>query len=285
MKKIMSRIIKTTIVLACYFSIFPAFAWNALGHEVIAEIAFANLSPAARETVRQLAIQFSLEYPAIDTFVKMAPWPDEIRSQKIEYFTHWHYIDQAISTDGLPEKNIVDTDNAVWAINLLEPVVQNPHANLSERARALAFLEHIAGDLHQPLHTVSRLSINYPDGDRGGNLYLIKNPADGALINLHRYWDSGAGIFSANLTADHVKKLAAAIMTAFPKKTFGSRAKDIDPAIWAAEGKQTATTFVYQTAEEQTPDTAYIANARKIAEQKTALAGYRLAELINHLIG
>ena len=107
----------------------------------------------------------------------MGPWPDTLRGQKIELYTRWHYTNLAFSADGTPLKNTVDTDNAVWAINHLLPIIGNTKANRFERARSLAFLVHIVGDLHQPLHSITRISAAHPEGDHGGNLYFIKYPA------------------------------------------------------------------------------------------------------------
>jgi predicted transcriptional regulator len=44
------------------------------------------------------------------------------------------------------------------------------------------------GDLHQPLHTVSRVNKDYPDGDRGGNNFTL--PKVNNIDNLHSVWDS-----------------------------------------------------------------------------------------------
>src|SRR3990167_4434770 len=94
---------------------FSAFAWYSLGHMAIAQIAYQNLKPDVRDKVNALLVYFNKEYP--DTsFLQMAAWPDKIRGQKIETFTHWHYIDNAFSPDGTPLKNLIDTDNAIWAL-------------------------------------------------------------------------------------------------------------------------------------------------------------------------
>ena len=47
---------------------------------------------------------------------------------------------------------------------------------------------HYAGDIHQPLHAMSRYTNELPDGDAGGNkFYLTKK--DG-ISELHALWDS-----------------------------------------------------------------------------------------------
>src|SRR3989344_5767009 len=127
------------LVTGLFFSC-NCYAWNELGHMVIANIAYQQLQPVTREKVDIMTTNLSKEYPAISNFMQMAPWADTLHSQKIETYTHWHYIDIPFSTDGTPIKNIIDTDNVLWAISQIIPVVQNQQANIYERARFLAFL-------------------------------------------------------------------------------------------------------------------------------------------------
>ncbi len=57
----------------------------------------------------------------------------------------------------------------------------------------LRLLIHYIGDIHQPLHASSRFTKNYPQGDEGGNDFLIKVINKGAgetPTNLHSLWDS-----------------------------------------------------------------------------------------------
>lgn len=57
---------------------------------------------------------------------------------------------------------------------------------VSYRIRCLV---HYVGDIHQPLHAVSKYSKKQPKGDYGGNGYWISSY--GAFKNLHSLWDSG----------------------------------------------------------------------------------------------
>ena len=52
----------------------------------------------------------------------------------------------------------------------------------------LRLLIHYLGDVHQPLHTVTRYSYEHKGGDMGGNLFKIKSDYD--ITNLHAFWDS-----------------------------------------------------------------------------------------------
>lgn len=273
--------------LAFLFSLSPisSYAWNAMGHMVIANIAYEQLKPEVRAKVDGLVSNLNKEYPDMSTFLHLAYWPDAIRSQRIETFTHWHYIDLPYSADGTAIKpDVIDTDNAVWAVQRIQVVVKNNYANPYDRARFLSFLTHIVGDLHQPLHTVTLFSKAHPDGDKGGNLYTIQY--QGKRMNTHTLWDSGVGSFENknSRATDHAKELALALMQQYPAESFGDKANDLNPEHWAHEGFENAKQYVYSTPENETPSTAYLTTGKRIAEQQAALAGYRLANLLNTLL-
>jgi hypothetical protein len=52
----------------------------------------------------------------------------------------------------------------------------------------LRLLIHFIGDIHQPLHTVSRYAEEFPEGDMGGNLFMLTQK--GEINELHALWDS-----------------------------------------------------------------------------------------------
>ncbi len=265
-----------------FFCPFVAYAWNAFGHMVVASIAYQRLTPDVREKIDYLVTFLRQEYPSMNSFLEISYWPDAIRMQKIEAYTHWHYIDNGFSNDGTPVNLVLDTDNAVWAINTIEPVVKNSRANPYERVRFLSLLTHIVGDLHQPLHTVTYVSANTPKGDMGGNLYFIRYHDE--KINLHRLWDGGVGLLEKNPVPEEVNAAANLIISHYPENFFGKRVNDLKPEDWVREGMDLAKTSVYNTPENQTPSPDYIEANQKLAEQQMALAGYRLAKILNQLV-
>lgn len=262
-----------------------SFAWNATGHMLIATIAYQQLTPNVKSKVDQFVNTFSKEYLDFSTIQNLSVWPDEIRSQRIESFTHWHYIDLIYNADGTtPSPNIIDTDNAVWAIKQIAPVIKNHNANVYERARFLAFLVHIVGDLHQPLHGVSRVTAAHPDGDHGGNLFHLQKTYALQANNLHSLWDSGCGVFQEGMSRENIAALANAIMTQFPKESLAAKTSDLKPENWASDDLDLAKKQVYNTAENQMPNTAYIEACKQTAQQQSALAGYRLGAMLNDLL-
>ena len=43
-----------------------------------------------------------------------------------------------------------------------------------QKAIAFAWLFHLVGDVHQPLHTAQLFTVDYPNGDRGGNEICVR---------------------------------------------------------------------------------------------------------------
>lgn len=58
-----------------------------------------------------------------------------------------------------------------------------------QKSFALRLVIHYTGDIHQPLHSVSKVDDEYPKGDRGGNSEWI-DPNVSGVGNLHSVWDS-----------------------------------------------------------------------------------------------
>jgi hypothetical protein len=58
-----------------------------------------------------------------------------------------------------------------------------------KRAIALTWLFHLVGDVHQPLHTSQLFSVDYPNGDQGGNQICIRTRPGNQPVNLHSFWD------------------------------------------------------------------------------------------------
>ena len=56
------------------------------------------------------------------------------------------------------------------------------------KSYALRLLIHYLGDIHQPLHSMSRVDADFPAGDRGGNSFNL--PTHYTAKELHAVWDS-----------------------------------------------------------------------------------------------
>jgi hypothetical protein len=89
-------------------------------------------------------------------------------------------------------------------VNILTALAENERVVRSgtdpeQKAIALAWLFHLVGDIHQPLHTAQLFTVGYSTGDRGGNEICVRVTQARQPMDLHRFWD-GVITSSQNLT-------------------------------------------------------------------------------------
>lgn len=276
----------TAAALATLGGIFnnprPARAWNSVGHMVIGTIAEARLNPAARANVeRLLKINATAK---TRTFAEAGCWLDDVRGQGIVYFDRWHYHNRAFSPDNTPFPKAAHEDNVAWAIESSVKALESKYASPVEQARALRILIHTVEDIHQPLHCGSRYTRDHPDGDRGGNEFRLSGM--GKTRNLHAFWDGGAGLFAAPVArplpgnGEPITTIARSIAAAYPPGAAAlPEQTQMSTEKWLDEGVVLLTSVVYPPS--ATPDEAYVVRAREIVKRRVALAGYRLAALLN----
>lgn len=281
MKKI-TIIIFTTLIL--YSN--NLYAWDSYGHSIIVQIAYDYMTPTARNTANDLIDRLSDQYPQTSTFQTAANWADYLRHDNINAFNSWHFINYPYTLDNTNAVN-VSSENIVWATNQCIAVLQSNHATEFERALFFRFLIHFVGDAHQPLHCISLYSKSLPHGDNGGNLYLIDGEPEN---NLHAFWDNGLGLFDANpcheklIKSSQISCLSRLIEVKYPPAYFSNKTQDLNPQHWTIESFNLAKSFVYTILENSVPTPTYIAHGQIIVEQQLALAGYRLANLLNTLL-
>lgn len=267
---------KTLLTLSICLSILhpsEVLSWNGVAHRLIAQIAYDQITRQAKTTFNRYN-RDAVQDDVSKNFVNSSAWLDSIR-RRTHTYDAMHYIDLPFSTDGTPLPS-VPTVNAVSAVEQAKNVLSNSEANSHEKGIALRILIHVVGDIHQPLHATTRVSRQNPDGDRGGNLVkLHKNPI---AKNLHAYWDKGAGLFVGKRRYGQVwiKQKARAIEQHWP---CAIATVDLNPMHWAQESKTIAMQRVYALP----VDANYQRGAQQIAEQRIALAGCRLAGLMNEI--
>jgi hypothetical protein len=295
----------------------PAHAWNKMGHMMVAAVAYSQLTPVARAQVDQLLTlnpsygdwtggkgAAREERTAERAFMLAAFWPDEIKGAGGytdegdtqegpdagadkgygDHLRHryWHYINTPISSDGTPVKE-PHAPNVLTQINSLREVLADKAADPGRRSYALVWLLHLVGDVHQPLHTVSRFTATQPDADGGGNrvaLSCVPEIQEGSRCpnNLHAFWDDVAG-------GDDLIPEVLAHVHELPRAD-AQKARIDDPGVWVQEGLRLAQSVVYvgPIGDGGGPfviDEPYHAKARAVAAQQIVLAGTRLARLLN----
>ena len=322
-------LIALLLALASFTLPTPAYAWNDFGHMTVAYLAYQKLTPGARERANALlkmnpyydkwasAVPEGLDKDLV-IFMLASLWADEIKGDP-NYVSdgsaggnrpegspdpnrntgyddklmhkYRHFIDRPFSMDGTAIDSFqIPAPNAQDSIALFRGVLASSEPD-AKKSYDLAWLLHLVGDIHQPLHATTRLSAALPNGDDGGN--RVKLHCADCPGNLHAFWDDALGKTTRLQTPPEVKGLpdADSIRTIieFAKKVRRAKrslAAKASEAIWVQESFDAAQKTVYPGLVAGSDGTfsvtaAYVKSAKKLAKQRAALAGARLANLIN----
>ncbi len=313
----MGKWITASLAMAVFLLAPVARAWNSTGHMVSALIAYRQLDDAQRKQLgeilkhhphyHQLLLEDKPENVSAGewAFLKAATWPDLVRpprpgdhfkSPAITRYHHgaWHYIDiPYVLGSGRFAPTTEPTPNAVIELKANLKMLSNVNAKPEDRAVALCWVEHLVGDLHQPLHCVSLYSEKYPHGDRGGNDEAIRTSS--GVMALHTFWDDLLGTSDQYGAIEFVADEAQSEADTRTK----ARIRDHLPIeVWAQESHDAAIALAYlgghlrsassrdwydkKIDADQVPPlpVAYEANATSLARQRIVLAGYRLADVL-----
>jgi S1/P1 Nuclease len=310
----------TSLTILSLFGLFASrcIAWNSTGHEIVAQIAFDQLSPQAKSAI----LAALKNHPRLNDdllhdpdrakdsdlamFLRAATWPDMVRypvhpMNHTEHHSKWHYMDFPFELDGIkgPPPDLQwdghsDPANLPQALDKMLTELKDPQTPKNRKAIDLCWLEHLVGDIHQPMHATSLFSKEFPTGDQGGNLVFIKN-AENVSMPLHTYWD---GIEGLALDYDTIRKTADRIEAEHPPAALKDQASDLSVTDWAKESFELAKSSVYLngtlphiTKAEwiANPNSApslpagYQQQALAVADQRVALAGYRLAAVLEQV--
>lgn len=282
------------ISIACLILCTPSisFGWGAGGHMMTAQIAFSRLNPKAKaKVIALLAVDINPSAVTAKSkdFVNASHWADDLRPfSEFDSFKPLHFIDKPFPPG--PNAPAIDPENIVKAlednVNILKTSTDK-----NAQAQALRFIIHFVGDIHQPLHCTTRITGANPDGDRGGNLFKIKILKNGKLqdSNLHSYWDGGIGAFPPtgnNFAPPSLQSVIRAANQAKAANPASNPALKLDDPFnfeaWADESFALGQSVAYKGIQSgQKPTAAYNRKALKIARQRVAWGGYRLAALLN----
>ena len=181
--------------------IYPAYPWWETGHQTVARIAAANLSPVARTHVARILNVPDAPESVADALAQASLWADETKAETKT--GDWHFINLALQDQPSDIPKRCPDDNCVTA--RIRLFASRLASDSSSRLEALRYLVHFVGDVHQPLHTVS-------DADEGGNCERLDPPVDTAR-NLHALWDGGIliamDVDDKALAADLIREIQA----------------------------------------------------------------------------
>jgi S1/P1 Nuclease len=246
------------------FAPAAADAWGPEAHRIVARLAAARLSPAARREAAGLL--------GGRTLPDVSFWADEIRNQRPETY-RWHFVDiPRRARTYHPARDCRPTprgDCIVAAVERERAVLANRTAGARRRGEALMFLVHLIGDLHQPLHCAD-------DHDAGGNdvhVVFLGRPD-----NLHAVWDSGLLAASRIGETARVRRLEAWIDGR--DATLGAGTV-VD---WVLASHRAAAAHAYVLPADHRLGPAYVAANLPVVDHQLALAGVRLARLLNEVL-
>ena len=274
-----------------------AFAWGDQGHEVIALVANHFLEPAVRDKVDGLLAGDRSGLTATD-LAHEATWADRYRdsdrdtTRKHYRHTHdWHFVDLeldgpdlatacfgrpslgqgTVASNGPAQACVVDK------IDQFIAELANSATSTSERRKALQFLLHFVGDVHQPLHASD-------DHDRGGNEKTVSvrgTPAN----TLHHYWDTEFVIRLGPNPPSIARLLIGRISEAERQKWSRGAAAD-----WAMESFHVAEQHAYgllpppESPGRYRLPAGYMKDATETTADQLSKAGVRLAWVLNQAL-
>jgi len=253
-------------------SVDTAHAWGEDGHSIIAEIASRRLSPEAQRGVAAALGQGV-------SLASVSSWADDERVRDPRT-TRWHFVGIPLAKDDYqaPRDCVADPDKGdciVAEIVREQAVVACPTRRASARKRALMFLVHFVGDLHQPLHTVK-------EGNGGADMRVtiaMRGGANGSAAEdttLHAAWDEALIRKTVWAWGSYVDVLESNWL---PKADAGLA--NGSPSDWARDSHRVATKIFDMQPHNDVLDDAYLAKARPLLDRQLAVAGLRLAHLLN----
>jgi osmotically-inducible protein OsmY len=316
MKKMLVKILLIFAIASIFVS--SVLAWDDTGHKLTAYIAWEQMSPQAREKAIKILLSapedsdLSVFYlqdsrsaaaKQRELFMIASTWADIVRDKNFKnryakyHHGTWHYLDTFWrevngKVELVPELES-DKENAVERLFVFDKMLRDTSDSDADKAIALAWILHVGGDIHQPLHASARVTQNEPKGDQGGNLFML-SPKDAKgedRLNLHWYWDSivGRNIPRVNDACDseYLPAIAQQIIKKHPFAKMLNRLKIGKFNEWQQEGFQIASTKLYPPSLKfgEVPSESYKKQAFEIAQEQIALAGYRMGEMLNQIFG
>jgi hypothetical protein len=165
---------RNLLALILTFLTSTAHAWGTQGHQVIANVAQAQLTSKAKAEIDKL-----LNLEPGETLASISTWADERRSPTT---AAWHYVNFPKHTCTYDATRDCPDGNCIVAAIDRQLAVLASDAPADKRLTALKYVVHMVADIHQPLHA------GYAE-DRGGNTYQLHTFMRGS--NLHALWDVG----------------------------------------------------------------------------------------------
>lgn len=310
----------STVLLAIMASVaaVPALAWHDEGHKLTAYIAWQRMTPKTREAVIKILraapedSQLAAFYPVygvepedvrkMEFFMIVPTWADMVRNTAFPvrnrkyHHSNWHYDDtfwKQVDGKAVILTEMEEGGQALPQVAAAEATLRSDKSTDAEKAIAIAWLMHLTGDIHQPLHNSARVTDREPKGDQGGNLFLLtpEGTPPATQLNLHTYWDGiptrSVPLKKGQCVRDYLALMGQKMMKNYPFEKFSGNLQLGQYSEWHKASFALATTVVFSPDLKrfQMPSEKYRKAAFKLAEQQIALAGYRIGETLNSIFG
>jgi hypothetical protein len=261
-----------------------ALQWSCPSHMIIWEVAMSELGESYIDKVLKPIIEDPKEgNKNYSNLFEYACWADDIKTSATE---GWHYYDIPYFMNYSKNITLPTTNNVAWCVNTAKSTLEGKSTGYG-KSTMLRNLIHMMGDAHQPLHVTSMYSAKFPDGDRGGNSFLIQ----GGDKELHALWDyclDKISSYSRPLSAssmDDIKAKAKAFTKEFPRSSMSSELSIKDGFKITENVHPYAASHVYKgivyngTVSSEYKEAGYL-----VCKKMIALGGYRLTDAIKEAV-
>jgi hypothetical protein len=252
-----------------------ARAWGDLGHKIVCEIAYRLATPAARTEIRRL-IDLDPRYKD-KGFSDSCVWADDPRTRDTEHYVNLRRNATTVSSLNCPFEACV-----LKAIGSDRDTLADKSKKDGPRLRALKYLSHWIGDVHQPVHVSLK-------GDSGGNGIGVFGQCN---YDFHKTWDT---CLVEKAVGTDVGAAATALINAIPAG-MQDQWKQGGTLEWANESfaitRAPKTKYCVQQgaycnkpAGEVEIDSDYVKDHSPIVSQRLVQAGVRLAHVLSQALG
>ena len=247
-----------------------------------------SVRPGTRAAIqRLLAKGRSLDTPdcSVATIELASYWPDCIKTlgERFSYASPWHYQNVDICKPFELKEACKDGQCVSAQVERNARLLADRQVPERERLMAMAFLVHLVGDLHQPMHAGDHK-------DLGGNRVSANYGVVGGRANLHGIWDGWLAERSISTPPAGPSALLAQVARQDRERIAAGTVEDWSREMWAKSRDVAYKTMVPDPcgeapAERPVLDEQEVRSLIPLVRENVVAGGLRLARLIDDALG